>query len=89
MGIEYRIRLDPPDPSVAGRLRLQSGAAEESPGVLSFRESSPAGSMPDAVVHVEPDGLLFCDNGGAGRKFLGIVVAIVVGNGGSATIEEL
>lgn len=38
---------------------------------------------------VKEYGLYFCDHGGHGRKYLGFVVAQLVRNFGSVTVEEL
>jgi hypothetical protein len=55
-----------------------------------FEFGSPGDSWPQATVHIETDGLYFCDHcGGEGRVVLGEVVAALVSAFGTVTIEEL
>jgi len=35
------------------------------------------------------DGLYFCDNGGAARRFLGGIITLLVNHFGSVTVQEL
>jgi hypothetical protein len=90
MGIEYRIRFSHPDPlTIAERLRKLNNIAEDAAGVFTFHEDSARRDMPDATAQIQSDGIYFCDNGGSGRKFLGIMLAAVVDSFGPTTIEEL
>jgi len=44
--------------------------------------------MADAEVRVEPGGAYFCDNGGAGKMFLGIVVEHLVSEFGAVKVAD-
>jgi hypothetical protein len=92
MGFEYKLRfVAPAAGAVAAILRGLPTARELSTPVHSFELRTKASDegMPDADVRVEPDGAYFCDYGGAGQKFLGIVVARLVSEFGAVTITEL
>jgi hypothetical protein len=45
--------------------------------------------MPDATVQPAPYGVYFCDHGGHGREFLGVLVARLVSEFGAVTVTEL
>jgi hypothetical protein len=91
MGIEYRPQFIAPNAdSVAALLRQLPSAQELTMPVHRFelRSETSVKGMPDAEVRVEPDGAYFCDYGGAGKRFLGIVVERFVSEFGTATIAE-
>ncbi len=92
MGVEYTLRFAHPDAaSVSAVLRRLPVAHELSPSGSEFelRAVGTAGAIPDATARVESYGLYFCDYGGAGREFLGLVVARLVGEFGTVTVAEL
>ena len=92
MGIEYKLRFRFPDAqSVGDSLRRLPMAYEVAQANIDFEFRSPENlsSMPDASAHVEEDGLYFCDYGGMGRQFLGVIVARLVDRFGSVTVAEL
>jgi hypothetical protein len=92
MGIEYTLRFEHSDSAaVADAVRGLPSCLERAPPYHGFELRSaglPTG-MPDAFMKVEPYGLYFCVNGGAGCEFLGVVVASLVSDFGTVTIEEL
>jgi hypothetical protein len=91
MGIEYTLRFNHSDKaSVASVLRRLPMARELSPKGVEFemRTLESAEGMPDALVSVETTGLYFCDNGGAGPEFLGVVITCLVSNFGKVTVED-
>jgi hypothetical protein len=89
MGVEYRLRFrnDEGVDVIAALARLRD-AKPISPSELEFRSAGAAQGMPDASVKLEPGGLYFCDNGGAGRDFLGRVVAKLVATCREVTVED-
>jgi hypothetical protein len=92
MGVEYTLRFAHPDgASVSAVLRRLPVAHELSPSGSEFelRAGRTAGAIPDATVRVEPYGLYFCDYGGAGREFLGLIVTRLVSQFGAVTVAEL
>ena len=52
------------------------------------REIGNTEAMPDATVQVEDGGLYFCDHGGFGREYLGLVLARLVAAFGPVQIED-
>jgi hypothetical protein len=44
--------------------------------------------LPDAEVRIEPYGVYFCSNGGAGRERLGVLIASLVDRFGLVTIAD-
>jgi hypothetical protein len=92
MGIEYTLRFDHSDMAlVADAVRNLPSCLERVPPYNGFelRTGGSSTGMPDAFMQVEPYGVYFCDNGGAGREFLGVVVASLVSHFGTVTIAEL
>ncbi len=91
MGIEYKLRFIPSSAeSIAFSLRQLPGAVQLSAhaGRFEFRSERTTGSMPDAMAAIEADGLYFCDNGGAGKQFLGVVIARLVSEFGLVIVSE-
>ena len=91
MGIEYKIQFAHSGAeSIAAVLRrlpmVQEVSADER--TFAFRADQTDSTMPDAMASVEPDGLYFCDNGGAGKQFLGLVIARLVSKFGPIAIAE-
>jgi hypothetical protein len=92
MGIEYKLRFAFPDAaSVVSVLRRLPIVREvrRTKTVFEFHAAGNNGSMPDALAHIEQDGLYFCDNGGSCREFLGVVVACLVNEFGPVTVADL
>jgi hypothetical protein len=92
MGVEYAIRFAATDPAtVAAVLHRLPMARELSPPACGFelRAADSSQRMTDASVQAEPYGLYFCDYGGHGRAFLGLVIARPVEEFGAVTVEEL
>ncbi len=91
MGFEYRLQFVAPDAdSVASLLRRLPSARELTLPIhrVELRADTSDTGVPDAEVRVEPNGAYFCDYGGAGKKFLGIVVERLVSEFGTVTIAE-
>lgn len=91
MGIEYKLQFAHSNPAgVASVLRRLPMVREMSghTGEFELRAMETTGTMPDATAHIEPDGLYFCDHGGSGRQFLGIVIAQLVGEFGPVTVGD-
>jgi hypothetical protein len=92
MGIEYTLRFTYPDAaSVSAVLRQLPVTHEQSSsaGAFELRSAGNVGGMPDAVTCIEPYGLYYCDNGGSGREFLGLVITRLVGVFRTVTIAPL
>jgi hypothetical protein len=92
MGIEYTLRFTYPDAvSVFAVLRQLPVTHEQtsSAGTFELRSAGNAGRMPDAVTCIEPYGLYYCNYGGSGREFLGLVITRLVGVFGTVTIAPL
>jgi hypothetical protein len=89
MSVEYRLRFrhDKGVDVIATLASLQD-AKLMSHIEVEFRSPGAASGTPDASVKVEPGGLYFCDYGGAGRDFLGRVVAKLVTSSGEVTVEN-
>lgn len=91
MGIEYKIQFAHRGAeSVASVLRRLPMILEVSAvkGFVEFRAEQTRGTMPDATVSIEPDGLYFCDCGGAGKQFLGILIAHLVSEFDPVTVVD-
>jgi hypothetical protein len=91
MGIEYTLRFNHADEaSVASVLRRLPMVRELSRKGVDFELRGPETTegLPDASMSVQLPGLYFCDHGGAGRHFLGIVVACLVSHFGEVTVEN-
>ena len=89
MGSEYRLRFQNADKGdVIDSLGHLQDAKLISPEELEFRATGNSSRMPDATVKAEPGGLYFCDHGGAGRDYLGRVVAKLLSAYGSVTVQE-
>jgi hypothetical protein len=91
MGIEYKMQFTHTGTeSVASILRrlpmVREVPADE--GKFELRAGETQGTMPDATACVEPDGLYFCDCGGAGRQLLGVVIARLVSEFGPVTVAD-
>jgi hypothetical protein len=92
MGIEYALKFASPSPAaVATVLRRLPASRELLPPASGFelRAETSSHGMPDATVQGAPYGAYFCDNGGRGREFLGLVVARLVSEFGAVTVAEL
>jgi hypothetical protein len=92
MGMELALRFSAPDlTAVAAVLRGLPSARELAPAWsgVELRTDATSGGMPDATVKAESYGTYFCDHGGHGREFLGIVEARLVSGFGQVTVEEL
>ncbi|MEI7425036.1 MAG: hypothetical protein WCK10_02875 [Candidatus Staskawiczbacteria bacterium] len=90
--MEYKIRFRFPDTASVTAFLHRLPMVGEAPGAsndFEFREAGNTGSMPDASAHVVPDGLYFCDHGGQGEQFLGVVVACLVSEFGPVTVADL
>lgn len=91
-GVEYALRFASPSTApVAAVLRRLPGARELPLPASGFelRADGSVSGMPDASVQAEPYGAYFCDHGGHGREFLGLVVARLVSEFGAVTVAEL
>ena len=92
MGTEYTLRFQSPsETATETELRRIPGAAVRTKPSLAIeyrREMSNIEAMPDATVQVEGGGLYFCDHGGFGREYLGLVIARLVGAFGLVQVEE-
>jgi hypothetical protein len=91
MGIEYKLQFAHSDPAcIADSLRRLPMVREMSvrAGEFELRAMESTGTMPDATARVEPDGLYFCDYGGAGRQLLGILIARLVSEFGPVTVGD-
>jgi hypothetical protein len=91
MGLEYKLRFAFPDAeSVASVLRRLPMVREvhRTKSEFEFRAVENNGSMPDALAHVQQDGLYFCDNGGTGTEFLGLVLSRLVNEFGPVTVAD-
>jgi hypothetical protein len=92
MGMEYKLCFQyPDDASVNNALARmpERYQVRRSEGGFEFRSADNTGLMPDAAAHVEQFGAYFCDNGGAGREIMGIVVARLVSQFGVVTVAAL
>ena len=92
MGIEYKLRFTFPDAASVTSVLRRLPMVREVPRTntdFEFRAAETTGSMPDASAHVAQDGLYFCDYGGAGPQFLGVVVACLVSEFGPVTVADL
>jgi hypothetical protein len=92
MGIEYALRFASPGPATVSVVLQRLPAARELPPPASGFELRADGStdgMPDASVRPAPDGACFCDYGGRGQEFLGLVVARLVRAFGTVAVAEL
>ncbi len=92
MSVEYALRFASPGPTaVAAVLRRLPAARELPPPASGFelRVDDSANGMPDASVQTAPYGAYFCDYGGHGREFLGLVVARLISEFGAVTVAEL
>jgi hypothetical protein len=91
MGMEYKLQFEFPNAeSVTTVLRRLPMVREAQRTTLDFefRVAENSGSMPDALARIEQDGLYFCDFGGMGRQFLGILVARLVSEFGPVTVAD-
>jgi len=90
-GVEYKIRFKCPGTDAVAEALRPLPFARELPASEGFelRAAGSAAGMPDAWAKPEPGGLYFCDNGGAGRELLGLVVARLVRQFGVVTVAEL
>jgi hypothetical protein len=88
VGIEYRLSFSYPDKqSVEGALtRLADATLAGS--FVEFRCGA-HDTLPDASAAIEETGLYFCDHGGAGRDYLGRVIALLVAKFGDVVVAEL
>lgn len=92
MGIEYKLQFAAPDADSVSALMSRLPSARESLTKTHWFELATKAfdrDMPDAFVRVEPDGAYFCDKGGAGKEFLGILVARLASELGTVTATEL
>ena len=92
MGMEYKLRFGFPDAESVNSVLRRMPMVREMPRAtidFEFRSANNADSMPDASAHVEQDGLYYCDHGGMGRQFLGVVIATLVGEFGPVTVADL
>lgn len=90
MGMEYTIRFDYPNAAaVLSMLERLPMARQRSSNSMEFelRSSVASEAMPDACLTVEPTGLYYCDYGGRGRDYLGLVMVSLVNEFGLVTIE--
>ncbi len=92
MGKEYKLRFRFPNAQSVNealrRLPMACGVDDATIGV-DFRSPENTGSMPDASAHVQEDGLYFCDYGGMGRHYFGLIVARLVDEFGVVTVTGL
>lgn len=91
MGMEYSLRFQHSAATeIATVLRREPMVGEPAANGIDFELRSPetTGAMPDAWMSIEPGGLYFCDNGGAGRRFLGAIIVDLVEQFGPVTVEE-
>jgi hypothetical protein len=92
MGLEYGLRFTSPGPAaVAAVLRSLPATRELAPPASGFelRADATAPGIPDASVQAAPYGAYFCDNGGHGAEFLGVLLARLVSEFGAVTVAEL
>jgi hypothetical protein len=91
MGIEYKLRFVAPDSAVVDDLvRHVPGARELAPPRSGVEFVTADASWPQASVQVKQGGVYFCDHcGSSGRAVLGEVIARLVSNFGSVTVEEV
>ena len=73
-----------------GRAASSTDDPQPAANGIDFELLSPetTGPVPDALLSIEPGGLSFCDNGGAGRRFLGAIIVDLVGQFGPVTVSE-
>jgi hypothetical protein len=87
MGTEYAIRFEHAGPEsvnvVLRRLRMAQATSQG----FELRATQTDG-MPDAFIRIEPNGLYYCDNGGAGKEFLGVLIARMVSEFGPVTVAD-
>ena len=93
MGIEYTLRFHSPNEAAteAELCRIPDAVVRTAPtkAIEYRREKSSTETIPDATAQVEEGGLYFCDHGGYGREYLGLVVARLVAAFGPVKVEEL
>ncbi|WP_020474498.1 hypothetical protein [Zavarzinella formosa] len=86
MGIEYTLRVDPPDP--ARILPLIHRLPEIQETEQGFNVGPFGGGWPSASLALDPQGVCFCDYARTGTQ-LGLMVAWLAGEFGRVTVEEL
>jgi len=92
MSTEYAISFDSPDlVATANELRQLPSAREltSTPSTFELRANPSAEGMPDATVQAQPYGAYFCDHGGSGQEFLGLVVTRFVQKFGCVRVDDL
>ena len=86
VGIEYTLRVEPPDPERI--LPLLRRLPEAVPVNEGFDLGPFADGWATATVMLDPAGVYFCDYGRTGTH-LGLLVAWLAGEFGSVTVTEL
>jgi hypothetical protein len=92
MGYEFRIRFNNDDPAQLWEMLKSAPEAAERRvprPAIEYRAPSTTGPIPDATLEFTSQGLYFCVHGGEGRRFLGIVVALLSRDHCPVTVEEL
>lgn len=92
MGYEFRIRFNNDDPERLWEALKSAPEAIERLAprpAIEYRAPSTTGPIPDATLEAIKEGFYFCDHGGEGRRFLGMVVALLSRNQCPVTVEEL
>jgi hypothetical protein len=92
MGIEYKLVFDYTEEGEVGHILARvpgSQLLDGQPLRTEFRSLEATEGMPDADASIQAYGLYFCDHGGEGRKFLGMVVAAIVSRFGPVQVAEL
>ena len=86
MGVEYTLRVDPPDPErILPLLRRLPDSTETDRG---FDLGPFGGGWPAASAALDDEGVYFCDHGG-GEAQIGLLVKWLAGEFGAVTVTEL